>query len=125
MENDLDWLLNLQLDLVKKIDKRMENDLLVTIQMGKDEQRIKWMYHMIDAMHNELEEVRNELPWKSWRDYSKYKFEEKLPLIKEEVIDLLHFFLDMCLILGISADELRNAYKKKQQKNIDRQLNNY
>ena len=125
MENELEWLLKLQLDLVKEIDKRMENDLLVTIQLGDKEQKIRWMYHMIDCMHNELEEVRNELPWKSWKDYSKYNFEEKLPLIKEEVIDLLHFFLNMCLILGISASELHEIYQRKQEKNIDRQNSGY
>jgi NTP pyrophosphatase (non-canonical NTP hydrolase) len=125
MTNDLEWLLALQKDLVHEIDNRMKTNLYQTIDSGTDGEKIRWMYEMINALHNELEEVRNEFPWKSWKQYQGYDLKEKLPAIKEEVMDLLHFWLDMCLILGISSDEIRKGYAAKQQKNLDRQKNNY
>ncbi|MGI6558582.1 MAG: hypothetical protein ACOX20_06415 [Limnochordia bacterium] len=41
--------------------------------------------------------------------------------IKEELVDLLHFFLSTCLKCGIGPEELYQAYLDKNQENHARQ----
>ena len=41
--------------------------------------------------------------------------------LKEEVVDIFHFFVSMCLRLGMDADELFERYLTKNRENFDRQ----
>ena len=44
---------------------------------------------------------------------------------KEEAIDILHFWLQLCLELKIDSDEIVQLYKEKMKKNISRQREGY
>jgi NTP pyrophosphatase (non-canonical NTP hydrolase) len=51
--------------------------------------------------------------------------ENLLQAQKEEAIDILHFWLQLCLELEIDSDEIVQLYKRKMEKNISRQKEGY
>jgi hypothetical protein len=71
--------------------------------------------------------------WKYWKnDYSKYqnmKFsdlsESDQLECKFEIIDILHFFLNMATSIGMTPQEMFNMYMSKNQENRDRQARGY
>jgi dimeric dUTPase (all-alpha-NTP-PPase superfamily) len=69
------------------------------------------------ACMDELTELLNELNWKWWKN-------EK-PLdpdaINGELVDVLHFFVSMCIRSGMSAQDLFDGYIAKNKENFDRQ----
>lgn len=44
---------------------------------------------------------------------------------KEELVDSLHLFYEMCIAAGLTADELHEAYMKKGQINVERIMGGY
>ena len=44
---------------------------------------------------------------------------------QEEIADALHFFVEACIVAGISADDLFNLYMRKSKVNEFRQRSNY
>lgn len=77
----------------------------------------EWMQKDVLAMISELGELLDEVNFKWWKNPK--------PLdkaaIKEELVDILHFFISMCLRSGMDADELHRVYVSKNQENFDRQ----
>ena len=56
-----------------------------------------------------------------WWSKKQHKDEDR----KEELIDILHFFLAYCVKMEISAKELFELYVKKLSENYERQLKGY
>lgn len=73
------------------------------------------------ALFSELNEVLNETPWKPWKKKEKLNIEQ----YKEELIDVLHFFINLCLLADISAQELYDKFLHKNTINRLRQVNDY
>ncbi|RLJ03425.1 MAG: dUTPase [Candidatus Aenigmatarchaeota archaeon] len=73
------------------------------------------------AMLDEVMEVKEHANWKWWKKPKEWDIEE----IKEEMVDILHFWVSLCLRLGITPEEIFEKYKEKNQKNIQRQLDDY
>lgn len=69
------------------------------------------------AIDSEIEEVRKGLNWKWWKN-PKFLDEEYL---KEEWIDILHFWLSGCNTLGMDATEILERYIAKNKENFARQ----
>ena len=42
-----------------------------------------------------------------------------------EIIDILHFFMNMAISIGMTPQEMYNMYMSKNQENRRRQQNNY
>ena len=76
-----------------------------------------WMQRKAIALLVELTEVLNEVNYKWWKNPK--EIDENA--VKEELIDVLHFFVSMCLSAGFTADELYARYAAKNQENIARQ----
>ena len=76
-----------------------------------------WIKKKSLALIDEVTELLNEVNYKWWKN-------EK-PIndgaVKEELCDILHFFVSMCLDAGMSADELHRIYLEKNKENIARQ----
>lgn len=70
----------------------------------------------------ELSEAMQELRWKPWKQKWTHTSKEKFI---EEMGDALHFYVEMCITAGISAEDLFNAYFRAWSKNRDRQANGY
>jgi dimeric dUTPase (all-alpha-NTP-PPase superfamily) len=69
------------------------------------------------AMISELSEVLDEVNFKWWKNPKPIDDDA----LKGELVDVLHFFVSMCLKSGMDADELFALYRAKNQENFDRQ----
>ena len=86
-----------------------------------DEEKTKWLLNYTRAMTQEIAELTDSVPWKWWAKYQ--KFDEQNARV--EVVDLFHFLISMAQVLGMSADDLFNAYVKKNAVNFQRQDSGY
>lgn len=77
----------------------------------------EWIQKETLAMISELSELLDEVNFKWWKNPK--PVDESL--IREELVDILHFFVSMCLDSGMGADELHRRYLAKNQENFDRQ----
>lgn len=80
---------------------------------SKDE----WVQKECIALFTELSEVLEEVNWKWWKNKKEVDYDK----VKEELIDVFHFFMSLCLKLGMGADELFDRYMAKNKENFDRQ----
>ena len=86
-----------------------------------EEEKTKWILNYTRAMTQELAELTDRVPWKWWAKYQ--KFDEQNARV--EVVDLFHFLISMAQVLGMSADDVFNAYVKKNEVNFKRQDSGY
>ena len=77
----------------------------------------EWIQKETLAMLSELAELIDEVNFKWWKN-PKEVSEQR---VKEEIVDILHFFTAMCLHAGMTADELYEMYMEKNKENFDRQ----
>ena len=77
----------------------------------------EWIQKETLAMISELAELLDEVNFKWWKNPKPVNE----AAVKEELIDILHFFVSMCTKVGMTADEAYEIYIKKNQENFDRQ----
>ena len=80
----------------------------------------EWILMLSRAIQHELMEIEDLLPWKWWKNYGSID-DDVIKAIKEELIDILHFWLSMCHKLDMTPDEVMKIYKEKNKENFDRQ----
>ena len=93
----------------------------VQMEGMSDEDKAKWILNYSRAMTQEMAELVDSVPWKWWAKYQ--KFDEQNARV--EVVDLFHFLISMAQVLGMSADDVFNAYIKKNEVNFKRQESGY
>jgi len=71
-----------------------------------EEDQIKWLLNYTRAMTQEIAELTDSVPWKWWAKYQKFDTQNA----RVEVVDLFHFLISMAQVLGMSADDVFNAY---------------
>jgi dimeric dUTPase (all-alpha-NTP-PPase superfamily) len=81
-------------------------------------------------MNLEMAELIERLPHKSWKSYNPlqkigWESEEQKLETWYEYIDVFHFFLNVGLLLGITADDFVKLYITKNKENFDRQKRGY
>ncbi len=109
----LEEIFALQETLNKRIGVEMEN--------FSDEEKSKWILNYTRAMQQELAELVDSVPWKWWAKYQ--EFDEQNARV--EVVDLFHFLISLAQTLGMSADDVYQAYSKKNKVNHQRQDSGY
>lgn len=77
----------------------------------------QWIQKETLAMLSELAELLDEVNFKWWKNPK----EINTTAVKEELVDILHFFVSMCLKMGMTAEELYTMYLEKNKENFDRQ----
>ena len=77
----------------------------------------KWLQMQTLAMVSELAELLQEVNFKWWKN----PIEINQDNVKEELCDILHFFVGMCIRAGLGADELFEKYCQKNNENFLRQ----
>lgn len=77
----------------------------------------EWLQKTILATISELAEVLDETNFKWWKNHQ--PIDEQA--LKGELVDVLHFFVSLCLRSGMDADELYRLYCDKNRENFDRQ----
>ena len=86
-----------------------------------DEERIQWVLNYCRAMNQEIAELTDSVPWKWWAKYQ--TFDKQNCCV--EVVDMLHFLISLAQVLGMSADDVFDAYMKKNAVNFQRQESGY
>ena len=86
-----------------------------------EEEQTKWLLNYSRAMNQEMAELIDSVPWKWWAKYQKFDQQNA----RVEVVDLFHFLISMAQVLGMSADDVFNAYVKKNEVNFKRQDTGY
>ena len=109
----LSELFRLQKSLNERIGVQTDN-------MGEEE-KTKWVLNYCRAMSQEMAELTDSVPWKWWAKYQ--KFDEQNARV--EVVDLFHFLISLAQVLGMSADDVYQAYLKKNEVNFNRQDSGY
>jgi dimeric dUTPase (all-alpha-NTP-PPase superfamily) len=104
---------------------RMQNTLNQRIGVQTDgmteEEKTKWLLNYCRAMTQEIAELTDSVPWKWWAKYQ--KFDEQNARV--EVVDLFHFLISLAQVLGMSAEDIFQAYTKKNEVNFKRQDTGY
>ncbi len=77
----------------------------------------EWIQKQTLAMLSELAELLEEVNFKWWKN----PHELNMTNVREELSDILHFFVSMCLTAGMTADDLYEVYVGKNRENIARQ----
>jgi len=85
------------------------------------EERTTFIMWNVVALTDELHEALAEVGWKPWAT-SRHVNEEAL---KGELVDALHFFINLCLVSGMDVDELHARYLEKRNRNAKRQAEGY
>lgn len=85
------------------------------------ELEIQFFKDMTLALTDELHEALNEIGWKPWATSKHFNYDA----VKGELVDALHFFVNLCLVAQVSADDLYEAYCDKNKKNHIRQEQGY
>ena len=93
----------------------------VTLPPPTDEEKAKWTLNYIRAMQQELAELTDSVPWKWWAKYQQFDRQNA----RVEVVDLFHFLVSIAQTLGMSAEDVYQAYLKKNQVNHQRQDSGY
>lgn len=79
--------------------------------------REEWMQKHTLALMCETAEMLEEVNYKWWKNQK--PVDETA--LKEELVDMFHFFLSLCINAGMDAQELHAIYLRKNQVNFDRQ----
>lgn len=77
----------------------------------------EWIQKLTLAMLSELAELLDEVNFKWWKNPKQIDNR----LVKEELIDILHFFVSMCLDAGMTPEEMHRMYLEKHRENMNRQ----
>jgi len=77
----------------------------------------EWLQRQTLALVSELAELLEEVNFKWWKNPHALN----RPAIHEELCDILHFFISMCIEAGMSAEDLYNGYAGKNHENVLRQ----
>ncbi|NLI21819.1 MAG: dUTPase [Clostridiales bacterium] len=104
----LDEIFALQLSFQEKLKKDRN---LTGIPMEE------WLQKQTLAMVSELAELLEEVNFKWWKN----PHELNRAQIQEELSDILHFFVSMCIEAGMSAEDLHRIYVGKNRENFRRQ----
>ena len=86
-----------------------------------DEEKAQWVLNYTRAMQQEIAELIDSVPWKGWAKYQ--EFDEQNA--KVEVVDLFHFLISIAQVLGMTPEDVYEAYVKKNKVNHNRQDSGY
>lgn len=108
MDDKLDVIFSLQNALDRDIEQRRGLE-----GISRDE----WLQKDAIAIFVELGELLCEINYKWWKN----KKPVNEDAAREELVDVLHFLISMCIRMGMTADDLYNGYVSKNKENFGRQ----
>lgn len=104
-----------KLEVIFELQKKLDSD--IQERRNLDFTMEEWLQKDVLAMVSELSELLDEVNFKWWKN--------KKPVDEEalhgELVDILHFFISMCIRSGMDADMLYAGYIAKNKENFDRQ----
>jgi dimeric dUTPase (all-alpha-NTP-PPase superfamily) len=110
-----------KLEEIFRMQDALNKRIGVNLPPPTDEEKAKWILNYTRAMQQETAELIDSVPWKWWAKYQ--KFDEQNA--KVEVVDLFHFLVSLAQTLGMTPDDVYQAYLKKNAVNHQRQASGY
>ncbi len=105
-----------KLDEIFALQKILNNNISEKRNL-EDLKGENWLAKFALAMYVEMGEMLQETNYKWWKNDKEIDTEA----LKEEIVDIFHFFVCICLSAGMNADELFKRYTNKNNENILRQ----
>ena len=108
------------IDMLQDLFKRQRE---LSLAIGDDfnkmslEEKEEYTKDKVLALLDETHEVLREINWKSWKKTKKDIDGDKL---LEELSDVFHFYINLCLVWGFDAKDVYGAYLKKDEENYNR-----
>lgn len=116
------------LDLIFKYQKELQESLGIYDKIENDSDKQQYINQNILALHEEAVEIMRETAYKNpefvkfgWKKGQTFN-EEKF---KEEIIDLMHFLVNLAIISGMDSYEFFDRYVNKNKENHKRQEDGY
>ena len=110
-----------KLDTIFEMQDTLNQRIGVVTENLSEAEKTKWVLNYTRAMQQEIAELIDSVPWKWWAKYQ--EFDEQNA--KVEIIDLFHFLISLAQVMGMTPDDVYNAYVKKNQVNHNRQESGY
>jgi dimeric dUTPase (all-alpha-NTP-PPase superfamily) len=104
-----------------RLQKQLNQRIGVDTDRMTDAERQQWLLNYCRAMSQEVAELTDCVPWKWWAKYQTFDRQNA----RVEVVDLFHFMISAAQVLGMSADDIFEAYTKKHRVNLNRQESGY
>ena len=105
-----------KLDMIFSLQNKFDSDVKKNRNLN-DITPQQWIQKETLAIISELAELLDEVNFKWWKNEKPLNNDN----IKEELVDILHFFVGMCLNAGMTSEELYDIYIKKNEENFKRQ----
>lgn len=103
------------------MQKALNKRIGVDRETYSSEEMTTWVINYSRAMQQEIAELIDSVPWKWWAKYQKLDLQNA----RVEVVDIFHFLISIAQVLGMSAEDIFEAYRKKNQVNFERQESGY
>ena len=118
-----------KLDEIYNHQKQLQESLGIYKKINNsDSMKQQYINQNILALHEEAVEIMRETAYKNpefvpfgWKKGQQFNNEN----FKEEIVDLLHFIMNLVIISGMDADEFYNRYLGKNKENHQRQKDGY
>ena len=105
-----------KLDVIFAMQEKFDQDVIKNRGLA-DVTPEEWIQKQTLAMLSELAELIAEVNFKWWKNPKPVDRDN----VKEELVDILHFFVGMCNRSGMGSEELFSRYIKKNEENFRRQ----
>ena len=110
-----------KMDEIFELQEKLNSRIGVNMNEMNDDDRSKWILNYIRAMQQELAELTDSVPWKWWAKYQEFDKQNA----KVEIVDLFHFLISLAQVMGMTAEDVYEAYLKKNKVNHNRQDSGY
>ena len=80
--------------------------------------REKWVQNYVLAMRQECAELMDSTNWKWWRTKADLFDPQN---VKVELVDILHFWMSACQVMGMTPEDVLRIYEQKNLVNFQRQ----
>jgi dimeric dUTPase (all-alpha-NTP-PPase superfamily) len=104
-------------DMQAQLNRRIGVD---TTSLPDDQQKV-WLLNYCRAMTQEIAELTDSVPWKWWAKYQKYDKQNA----RVEIVDIFHFLVSAAQVVGMTAQDVYEAYLEKNKVNFQRQESGY
>lgn len=103
------------------MQEELNSRIGVNLRGISEEEQIKWVLNYTRAMQQEMAELTDSVPWKWWAKYQEFDKQNA----RVEVVDLFHFLVSLAQTLGMTSDDVFDAYVAKNKVNHQRQESGY
>lgn len=110
-----------KLEEIFRLQEELNLRIGVDTRSMPEEGRAQWVLNYTRAMQQEIAELIDSVPWKWWAKYQNFDQQNA----RVEVVDLFHFLVSIAQVLGMTPDDVYNAYLKKNKVNHNRQESGY